>query len=229
MLLYSPHSTPRLQYVIGFISKELFDEPIVITTDKEAFLQAEGFRLNYSDAEFSEEDFYIRRTLLLFEKDIRPKEIDCFELNYYKVFFETAGDLPFDIFAASFYLLSRYEEYLLHEKDEYGRYLHTQSLAYRERFLNMPLINIWLQELKKALVKKFPGMVFRHPSFKFIPTYDIDMAYSYLHKGWKRNIGGFLRSVGSGQWSAALERIRVLRGKQRDPKQRFLKLRGSRR
>jgi hypothetical protein len=203
--------------VIGFINKELFDEPIVITTDKEAFLRAETFRFNYSDTEFNEGDFFIRPASLLFEKDIRPRVIDCFELNYYKVFFETAGDLPFDIFAASFYLLSRYEEYLPHAKDGYGRYPHTGSLAYREGFLNMPLINIWLQEFKKALLKKFPGMVFRYPSFTFIPTYDIDMAYSYLHKGWKRNMGGLLRSVAGGRWSAAMERIRVLRGKQKDP------------
>ena len=183
MLLYCPHITPRLRYIVGFVSKELFDEPIVITVDKEEYERYPLARLNYSETAFLENDFFIRSTPLLFQSDIVPQPITCFELNYHKAFFETEGDFPFDIFAASFYLLSRYEEYLPHEKDEYGRYSHTASLAYREGFLNLPLINIWLQELKAALSRKYPDLTFRYPSFKFVPTYDIDMAYSYLNKG----------------------------------------------
>ena len=196
MLLYSRHITPRLRYIVDFISRELFDEAIVLTTDLAEFTRYDGPRLNYSETEFNEaSDFFIRPVPLLFESHIGPQRIECFELNYHKAFYETAGDFPFDIFAASFYLLSRYEEYLPHEKDEYGRYAHTQSLAYREGFLEIPLVNIWLREFKKALGKKYPDLPFRHPSFKFIPTYDIDTAYSFRHKGWKRNLGGLLRSV----------------------------------
>ena len=217
MLLYSRHTTPRLRYIVDFISRELFDEAMVITTDKDAFTRHTGPRLNYSETETDESDFFIRPALLLFESHIGPQPIECFELNYHKAFYETAGDFPFDIFAASFYLLSRYEEYLPHGKDEYGRFDHTGSLAYREGFLEIPLVNIWLREFKKALGKKYPDLPFRYPSFKFIPTYDIDMAYSYLHKGWKRNLGGLLRSAVKGQWSMVKDRIEVLRGRRQDP------------
>lgn len=217
MLLYSSHITSRLRYIVGFISKELFDEAIILTTDKEAYARYPGGRLNYSDEAFRDDDFFIRSTPLLFETGLAPQPIECFELNYHKAFFGTEGDFPFDIFAASFYLLSRYEEYLPHEKDEYGRYAHKGSLAYREGFLNMPLVNIWLQELKSALSRKYPTLAFRYPSFKFIPTYDIDMAYSYLHKGWKRNIGGLFRSAIKGEWGLAAERVGVLWRKQTDP------------
>jgi len=217
MLLYSAHITPRLRYIVEFISRELFDEAIRITSDKAEFTDSTLPRLNYSDEEIAETDFFIRSNSLLFESHIAPKQIECFELNYHKAFFETAGDFPFDIFAASFYLLSRYEEYVPHQKDEFGRFAHTASLAHREGFLHLPLINIWLQEFKKALHKKYPALVFRYASFKFIPTYDIDIAWSYLHKGWKRNIGGLARSVLNGQWSMALKRINVWRRKEKDP------------
>ncbi len=200
-----------------FIGKELFDGPFVITTDREAFLGAGTPRLNYSETEFGEEDFYLCPVSLLFEDTIRKWEIECFELNYYKVFFQTAGDLPFDIFAAVFYLLSRYEEYLPHEKDAYGRFPHTQSLACKEGFLDIPLVNIWLQEFKKALLKKFPEIICRHQSFKFIPTYDIDMAWSFLHKGWTRNTGGLFRSLVRGRWQEMSARLSVLAGKTKDP------------
>jgi hypothetical protein len=217
MLVYSSHITPRLQYIIEFISKELFDEPIRITSDREAFIRTAEPKLNYSEEETGGEEFFIQNTPLLFESGIAPREIECFELNYHKAFFETSGDFPFDIFAASFYLISRYEEYLPHGKDEYGRFAHSSSLAHKEGFLHMPLVNIWLQEFKKALLKKYPALVFRYGSFKFIPTYDIDMAWSFLHKGWKRNAGALLRSLFRAEWSQVTRRIQVLRGARKDP------------
>ncbi len=218
LLLYSEHITSRLRYIVEFMSKELFDEPIRITSYRDEFLRTSLPRLNYSDTEIDESDFFLRSTPLLFESTIEPRLIECFDLNYHKAFFQTEGDFPFDIFAASFYLMSRYEEYLPHQQDEYGRYAHTESLAFREGFLHLPLINIWMQELKKALHKKYPGLVFRYASFKFIPTYDIDIAWSYLHKGWKRNIGGLARSLLKGQWALAIrKRINVWRRKEKDP------------
>ena len=43
--------------------------------------------------------------------------------------------IPFDVFSATFFLVSRYEEYLPHVKDDYGRFLATESLAFKEDFL----------------------------------------------------------------------------------------------
>jgi hypothetical protein len=217
MLLYSPYTSPRLTYVVSFISKELFDEPIVLTSDREEFLNFKGPKMSYASDEITTDDFFIRATSLLFESDIRPQQIDCFEANFYKAFFQTSGDFPFDIFAASFYLLSRYEEYLPHQKDQFGRFAHSGSLAFREGFLQVPLINIWLKDFKKALQNKFPDLVFHHSYFKFLPSYDIDIAYSYLHKGWKRNAGGLIRSVVNGQWTEATDRIKVLMNRKKDP------------
>ncbi len=217
MLLYSSNITPRLQYIIDFISKELFNETIVITNDKEAFVNHKNPKINYSENDFSDEEFYIKPVSLLFETDIKQQPVQCFELNYHKAFFQTSGDFPFDIFAASFYLLSRYEEYFPFEKDEYNRYAHTNSIAYKENFLKQPLINIWLQDLKTALKQKFPDLLFRQASFSFMPTYDIDVAYSYLHKGRLRNFAGVLKSISSADFQSVKQRIDVLNEKQKDP------------
>lgn len=179
LLVYCQALTPRLQYIVNFFSAALFDTQIQITTDKEEYRQASIPKLNYSEEEICEGELMIRPVSLLFETGIRFREICCFEINYHKAFFQTGGDLHFDLFAASFYLLSRYEEYLPHEKDEYGRYAHTQSLAYREGFLHKPLVDIWVQEFKKTLQRRFPGMVFKNRGFVNMLTYDIDMAYSY--------------------------------------------------
>jgi hypothetical protein len=218
MLLFYTHTiTPRLKYIVDFIGKELFDEPFVLTTNAETFSTADVPRFNYSDKDFSEQEFFIKSTPLLFETGIRPQPIDCFEVDYHIAFFQTTGDSPFDLLAASFYLLSRYEEYLPHQKDEYGRFSHTGSLAFREHFLKQPLINIWLDELKKKLKKKFPALIFKRKPFKFIPSYDIDIAWSYRHKGFLRNLGGFAKAVKRGDWYEVKDRWNVLRGNRPDP------------
>lgn len=217
-LVYAENITPRLRYILDFIGRQLFDEALPLTSNLQEFETSSLLKINYSPAETNDpREFYIQNTSLLFESGIRAQPIECFEINFRKAFFQTRGDLPFDIFAASFYLLSRYEEYLPHEKDEYGRYAYTNSLAYRENFLHLPLINFWLDDFKKALLRKFPGLVLKMKQFKCVISYDIDIAYGYLHKGLKRNMGGLARSFFQGDWSEVTERINVLRGKKKDP------------
>lgn len=218
MLLYSTQISPRLTYISALIGQELFKHDIQVTTNQDAFKNYNGPKINYGSEVVSESEFRIARVDLLFEKNIKSLPIVCFYTQGYKAFFQTSsGDFSFDIFAASFYLLSRYEEYLEHKKDRYGRYSHISSLAHKEDFLHLPLINIWLQDLKKALAKKYEGIQFNTNPFFYLPTYDIDIAFSYLNKGWWRNFGGFASSFIKGQWNDLTERAKVLLRKTSDP------------
>src|SRR5688572_15096676 len=88
LLLYTHTISSRLQYIVDFISNELFDEAIQITTDKAYFSTSTQPRLNYSAHEFSEEEFFLRNKPLLFETGIRSQTILCFEANFHKAFFE---------------------------------------------------------------------------------------------------------------------------------------------
>jgi len=218
MLLYAVQVTSRLSYIAEFVGKEFFQQAFEITNDKEAFIHYTGPKINYGPQALSENEFWIWPAALLFEKKIRPVSVACFEVNGYKAFFRSvAGDFPFDIFAAAFYILSRYEEYLPYKADQYGRYPHTASLAWKEGFIHLPLINIWLKDLKQALGQKFPGLDFYPQSFSFLPTYDIDIAWSYLNKGWYRNVGGLLKDMVNGNLEKLDERISVLKRNKKDP------------
>jgi len=218
LLIYSHISSRRLQYICHFIFEEQLGIAHRFTIDSAAFVAHEGPKLNYSDTSFSSNEWQVVPHALLFEKNIQSQNIECFECDNYPAFFKCdAGNMDFDIFAASFYLLTRYEEYLPHNKDEYGRFPHTASLAYKEGFLNQPLVQIWIGNLAKKMMAVFPNIHFKRPSFRFIPTYDIDIAYSFKGKGWLRNIGGFLKSP-------SLQRIAVLAGLQKDPYDVYLLL-----
>jgi hypothetical protein len=218
-----------LQYVADFLAG-YYRAEVRLTKDREEYGAAKEWKLNYSDNPVAEEEVHIVPVPLLFETDIHPVPIECFEFEGDPAFFKTAGSFPFDILAAIFYLITRYEEYLPHEKDEYGRYAHRNSLAYKEGFLHLPLINIWLKkfwqpprredtkEHKELSASSGPGAsALRLPPFAFLPTYDIDIAWSYRHKGLVRNAGGWLKSVAGGEWNDAGRRLMVLAGRKQDP------------
>jgi len=222
VIIYANRITPRLQYVADFVGKEITGQPFQLTTDEFFFNAYNGPKINYGYEPVSNDELLIVNYPLLFEDSIRKQNISCFKLKDFPAFFRSEGDYPFDIFSAVFYLLSRYEEYLPHQKDMYGRYAHENSLAFKEGFLNLPLINIWIEDFTNALKKKFPTLTpdsywGHHSPFTFQPTYDIDEAFAFKNKELSKIAGGFARSFVNGEWSIVNERWKVLRGKANDP------------
>lgn len=220
MIIYSPLITHRLRYVADTLSGMLTGQPARITDREEEFRAAEGFRINYSNRRILPEEIWILPHPLLFEKGIREQDTTCSDWRGRKVFFKSDGDIPFDLFAAAFYLLSRYEEYLPHLKDRFGRYAHEQSLAFREGFLDRPLVNIWLSELAGLWQEKFPALSFSQPGknrFQFLPTYDIDEAWSFQHKQWWRSAGASLKDLLLLRFGRFRLRRRVLNHEEPDP------------
>lgn len=217
MIVYSISITNRLRYICDFVGNELTGKSFELTNNKEHFLNFSGPWINYSNEKITENEFWLQPHPLLFEKEHKQQDTKCFEVNSNKAFFKREGDFPFDIFAASFYLLSRYEEYLPHQKDQYGRYAHENSLACRENFLHLPLINIWLQYFKEKLKQKFPSFTIPHSLFTFLPTYDIDEAYSYKHKEWYRSAGAAMKDLMKGKLKKFRLRRKALNNKADDP------------
>lgn len=200
-----------------FFGKEIIGKPFELTTDKDFYAGSNVPKINYSPERKSTDEVWLQPHSLLFESGISDQALKIFEVNGNKAFFRTGGELSFDIFAASFYLLSRYEEYLPHQKDMYDRYAHENSLAFREGFLDKPLVNLWIRSFKETLKQKFPSLILHYSAFTFLPTYDIDIAWSYKCKGWRRSLGGLVQSLIKRNWKQAKERIAVLRGKVKDP------------
>ncbi|MDQ3277642.1 MAG: polysaccharide deacetylase family protein [Bacteroidota bacterium] len=217
MIIFSHTLSPRLQYVVDFLS-QYYNTPIKILCDEEKYLvHPDPHRINYSYHRLHEGEVWIHSHVLLFESTIRPVKIECFDHNGHKAFFKAEGDTGFDLFAGIFFLLTRYEEYLPHPKDLYGRYSHKASLAFRENFLHLPLVNLWLEDFRQLLQERFPDLRLSLPQFNFKATYDIDIAWSFRNKGFKRNAGAIANLFFRGKWRSMLHRIRVIRGRRQDP------------
>ena len=125
-------------------------------------------------------------------------------------------DLDFDVFSAVFYMITRYEEYLNFEPDSHGRFTAEQSIAAKGEFLEMPVVDLWIQELGEALKKQFPDFRTADTGFSFLPSADIDIPYAFLHKGPLRTFGALLRAGFRGGGDPAMRKA-VLRGKEKDP------------
>lgn len=219
VIVYCHTSSPRLHYVLQFLSR-YFSIGVSSTSNVSAFLSYSGIKVNYSSAPVRDDEFWISPYGLLFAKGIEEVHPECFDhAEGYKAFFKKEGNMGFDLFSALFFLLSRYEEYRPHQKDEYGRYAHSNSLAFKNGFLQLPLINIWLNHFGLILQKKFGEAKLTLPlsDFSFLPTYDIDIAWSFQHKGVIRNGGGLVQSLRQGKWSLAKHRLKVLLRKEPDP------------
>ena len=141
LLVYTHKSSPRLRYIFDLVLNQLMGVQYKFTNLKEEFIAHNGPRLSYCDAALGDE-LFIYASRLLFEKGIEDQQINVFEWHGVPVFFGTHPkyQMPFDLFAASFYLVSRYEEYLPHIKDEHSRFTPQQSLAYQKNFLNKNVI-----------------------------------------------------------------------------------------
>jgi hypothetical protein len=218
LLIYTHKITSRNKYILNLLFKDILGADIQLTSDAEKFKMHNGAKLSYTHTPVGDELFFISRNLL-FETGITEQNISVFDYNNNKVFFATgkASALPFDVFAASFYLVSRYEEYLPYIRDEHDRFSAQDSLAYMNGFLQKPVVNIWILWLKELIQKKYPTFVFAEKKYEFISTIDIDNAYAYREKGFTRSIGGYLKSFSTFDIEEIIERTRVLLGLQKDP------------
>jgi len=197
LLVYIPKITARHQYVFGLIFNEIYQIEYQLTDDKHTYLTAQTSKLNYSLSAICEREIFIESHSLLNERGINEVSIQIGEHENCPVFFQASneGSFAYDIFAASFYLVSRYEEYLPHLKDKYNRFKAEESLAFKHNFLQKPVVNIWAKQLISVIEDEFPYLKIKYPTFKYISTIDIDNAYLYKGKGFVRSLAFLLKAM----------------------------------
>lgn len=143
ILIYADNQTPRLEFIVS----TLFQGKANITHDLDHFIAYDGPQINYSAKAIPGITCHICPHGILEQEHIAEQAINIIQWNGYPAFFETKGTIPFDLFSAAFYLITRYEEWLPHQKDTQGRYQSEQSLAYQNGFLQFPLVNFWVEQL----------------------------------------------------------------------------------
>lgn len=218
LLVYAEKFSPRLDYTLNLIFRGILKVAFRITHNIREFEESAEAKINYSP-EKVKSGIRINPCGLLFETGIHPIDIQISQWKNHPCFFQTdhASDVPFDLLAASFFLASRYEEYLPFKTDQYGRFEAIQSLAYKFNFLQEPVVNQWVQELARLINNQYPSFVFPPLKFSFLPTFDIDDAYAYRHKGLLRTAGILAKTVLRGNIKKFKDCLKVLASRMPDP------------
>lgn len=219
LMIYTHKVTHRTRYIFQLMIGQLLGVPFEITTDPEAFKAYDGPRISYTRAPLGDE-LFIGCAGLLFQRGIEGQEISFIDFEDGKAFYPAAhkaSAMPFDLFSAAFYLVSRYEEYLPYKLDELDRFNALHSISHQRGFLYNPVINHWAKALGKLLKIRYPGINIQKKKYTFIPTIDIDSAWQFREKGFIRSAGGFLRSAYHGDFHDLYFRTRVLLKVASDP------------
>ncbi len=192
VIIYAEQDAPRLRYIASLILGDILGLAWDVTTDKRKL--GKHPVINYSDETITG-SFKISPSTILFEKGVEPREITVSEWKSLPLFFEgkPGSDFPFDIFAASFYLVTRYEEYLEFTPDKHGRFRASDSLAFKNGFLGIPVIDLWTKEMSKAMLKKLPMLTYRRNEFRSLITIDSDEAFENTGSGLFRSISDIFR------------------------------------
>ncbi len=221
ILVYTHKITGRVNYIFRHIFNRILQKEVKFTTKIEEFIAYNGPKFSYSPQSLGNE-FHITPHPILFQQGIKHQFIQFNFWNDIPVFFQTENsNLPFDIFSASFYLLSRYEEYTPHRKDKHERYFHKDSVLSLQGILNQPIIEIWTEAFKKKLQERFPELSFEKRPFYFEPLINISMARLYEHKAFLRHVFGGLRDLLKLKFRLFWLRQQVFWGNKKDPYDTF--------
>ncbi len=214
LLILISSITNRLRYIANILINEMLGVEVQFTLLPDEYIKYSGPKLTYSNKPM-DDGLFIEASDLLFEEMIAPREIKTSEIDGVPVIFTSvhpASVLPFDPFAAAFYMVSRYEEYLPHIKDKYGRFPVTESIAWKRTFLNIPVVHLWAEMVRNLLVNKYPGLLFKYPEYRYVPTIDVDHAFCYRGRTLTRTLGGLGKDALQGRFNDIILRIRVLTG-----------------
>jgi hypothetical protein len=82
------------------------------------------------------------------------------------------------IFASSFFMLTRWEEYAAAERDAHDRFPGGSALSCKFNFINRPVVNEYVEMLWNMMLKLGADEKWRKPGhFEIIPTHDVDRVY----------------------------------------------------
>jgi len=104
---------------------------------------------------------------------------------------DRAIHLEIDIFGSCFFMLSRYEEAVRHERDRHGRFPSTESVASLGDFIDRPIVNEYTEVLWSCLARLWPNLRRRSREFRMIATCDVDSPITC----WARKPASTLRRM----------------------------------
>jgi len=220
VLIYTEKSTERVNYACELVFRIGMHVDFTLTTSKQKFTSSSSFRINYSiSADLP--GLHIVPNDLLQSSNLAPVKPEVGFWNALPVLFPSDSGFYFDIFAAVFFMVSRYEEYCCDQHDAFNRFPIETSTAFEHGFLNRPIVDEWVIAFRELLMNEGAEFLAWPHRYRFTASIDVDSAFAYCHKGGYRTTGALLKDVMHGRFKRFGERIRCLTGRMTDPYDTF--------
>lgn len=210
VLIFTQKMSPRVTYVFHQVLGRILGFEVNFTSKIEEFIACKEVKFSYGETRMGNEVF-VKAHGFLYRQGVQEIHPEMSNWGEIPCFFETGegSDIPFDIFSASFFMMTRYEEYYANVHTEDGRYIYENSLAYKNKFLAQPVVDLWAYKFRNELKKHFPDKIFSERKYKTINILAVAEAYKYREKGLLRNLGGGVGELFSLRLKALYSRIKV--------------------
>jgi len=208
---------PRITYVLDWIFKERLQSSYELLHPNDARI---GFDMVIGYGTPVENTLFIPSVGLLQSTGIYQHALQEGVWENIPILYAAEGDIPFDLFSAVFFLITRYEEYYSKEQDAHERYLPSESILFKMDCLQRPLVDEWLWAFNKYLEKKFSCSIQTKP-YSCLPSYDIDLVYKYKRKTVFVLIVKLIQSIYKANFRESKQLIRFLLFIETDPYDSF--------
>jgi hypothetical protein len=182
----SPKYFEEKSYTLFVIFKEILGiEYSIDVQDKHA-----DYEISFRDKKIVVEDHFFKdfpddltylskenipNTINIYENDFAPeKDIPIIWGEDNLIVNEKTINCGLDIFSSAFFLLSRWEEYVIKERDENSRFQASSSLMAKMNILHRPLVNEYAEMLWNFLTHLGYDGERKYYKPEFIITHDID-------------------------------------------------------
>lgn len=218
ILIHTPVVRPRIIYIFRHFFQHRLGQEVSFTSDVGVFVAHSGPKMSYGDVPLGNE-FFIAANGLLADQGVNSVDISVFQWEGMPAFFATSAksQLPFDFFSASFYLMSRYEEYMPYVPDDLGRFKVEQSLAHNHNFLDLPLIDMWFECFVAAWTDFFELPPFTQQVSTTELVIEIPQLYAYKYKTIFRSFFEGLYDFGRLRFAKIFDRLMVILRFREDP------------
>ena len=85
-----------------------------------------------------------------------------------------AGGVAVDVLGSCFFMLTRLEEHVVAARDTHGRFPAAASVAHGEGFLDVPIVDVYVELLWEALSRCWPRLERRRRAYRVALTHDVD-------------------------------------------------------
>jgi len=138
--------------------------------------------INYGITDLNRKSLNIYNFGLLFNDDLTEMYPDSAQCKDSLKLFPAPThnyDIDFDVFSASFYLLTEYYHYFNPKYDKHQRYDESSFTCY----FSKPWVNIWANVLLEKIKIKYPEFQLPVKSFSFDFTFDVDHPFAFNNRG----------------------------------------------